>query len=282
MRSLIGTMLLFLVHTPTARPLDGAPSSKLPASGLSKKESVSARPEISATIVPGSILPLRAEGNVTNRLNASVQAATTDAPAKRKVAKPKAKATKGKPSKASTKARRPKPRRAPEPSLWTQMSARVAAARADVESMYEERQARLREERVRREAEQALREAELRERIKQMREEAARLQAENGGAGGAGAEEEEVEELTLSERGALIGSVLLSPSGIAGVVVGGAVGGMAGYVVDQVEKVGSYLAGSYAERVRTEREVAEQIEETSETLQASSPSTSPLARHKPT
>ena len=69
--------------------------------------------------------------------------------------------------------------------------------------------------------------------------------------------------MTLAERGALIGSVLLSPSGIAGVVVGGAVGGAAGFVADQVDAVRGHVTSAYSERVETEREIARTIEKTS-------------------
>lgn len=43
-------------------------------------------------------------------------------------------------------------------------------------------------------------------------------------------EEMKAVELTTHERMALVGSVLLSPAGIGGVIVGGALGGAAGYV----------------------------------------------------
>eukprot|EP00966_Prymnesium_polylepis_P319814 7376240-Prymnesium_polylepis.1 len=125
----------------------------------------------------------------------------------------------------------------------------------------------------RREAQLAA-QAELRERIRKLREEAEELgprrrparKSNNDGAAAAegegaaregGAVDEEEEELTMAERGALIGSVLLSPSGIAGVVVGGAVGGAAGFVADKVDGVKNHVASAYSERMATEREIAQ-------------------------
>lgn len=71
----------------------------------------------------------------------------------------------------------------------------------------------------------------------------------------------ELEEapLTLSERGAIIGSVLLSPAGMPGLLVGGAFGGAAGYVTERIEQARSYVASAYGDRVETEHRNAAEI-----------------------
>ena len=60
--------------------------------------------------------------------------------------------------------------------------------------------------------------------------------------------------LSLSEQGALIGSVMLSPMGIAGLVAGVAVGSAVGFVAEKVEEVGSTVSAKYAGRVAQEKQ----------------------------
>jgi len=85
--------------------------------------------------------------------------------------------------------------------------------------------------------------------------------------GGEGAEEEDgVVEMTLFERGALYGSLLMAPAGVPGVIVGGAVGGAAGYVAERIDQVRTYVQDAYGERVETERQNAEQMAHASDEL----------------
>ena len=73
------------------------------------------------------------------------------------------------------------------------------------------------------------------------------------------AQDEEGMEITLSERGAMLGSILLAPAGIPGVVVGGVFGGAAGYVTERIEQARTYVASAYGERVAAERAVEQQM-----------------------
>ena len=88
----------------------------------------------------------------------------------------------------------------------------------------------------------------------------------------AAAEEEEEEgetvEITMSERGAMIGSLLLSSAGVPGIIVGGAFGGAAGYVTERIEQARSYVASAYGERVATERQIKEQMAAANSELKA--------------
>ena len=59
--------------------------------------------------------------------------------------------------------------------------------------------------------------------------------------------------LSLSERGAIIGSVLLSPAGMPGLLVGGAFGGATGYVAERIDQACNYVTSAYGERVDSDR-----------------------------
>jgi len=104
-------------------------------------------------------------------------------------------------------------------------------------------------------------------RMRQLREEMAALQAQ-AEAEDTGELDEDAGPLTLSERGAILGSVLLSPAGVPGVVVGGAFGGAAGYVTERIERARQYVHGAYNDRVATERLNEEQMASTYDQLKA--------------
>jgi len=81
-----------------------------------------------------------------------------------------------------------------------------------------------------------------------------------------GSEDGDAPDMTLFERGALFGSLLMSPAGIPGVLVGGAFGGAAGYVAERIDQVRSYVTDAYGERVETEKANAEQMARASDEL----------------
>ena len=108
-------------------------------------------------------------------------------------------------------------------------------------------------------------------RMRQLRSEMAALQAEaeaEGVADGAEEGEEYTGPLTMFEQGALLGSLLLSPAGVPGVVVGGAFGGAAGYVTERIEQARSYISGEYNNRLETERINRQQMASTHDELKA--------------
>ena len=72
-------------------------------------------------------------------------------------------------------------------------------------------------------------------------------------------DDEEVVEMTLLERGALFGSLLMAPAGVPGLIVGGAFGGAAGYVVDRLDQARSYVTDAYGERLHVEQQNANQM-----------------------
>ena len=74
--------------------------------------------------------------------------------------------------------------------------------------------------------------------------------------------------LTHSERGAIIGSVLLSAAGIPGLLVGGALGGAAGVVAERFEHARAYVAEAYGARVEVEQRNAAEIAAAHEELNA--------------
>lgn len=61
-------------------------------------------------------------------------------------------------------------------------------------------------------------------------------------------------EMTLSERGALFGSILMSPAGVPGMIVGGAFGGAAGFLTDRIDRVRAYITDAYGDRVQVEQQ----------------------------
>ena len=107
-------------------------------------------------------------------------------------------------------------------------------------------------------------------RMRELREEMAELQAQAAADGEEleDGDDEAMGELTLSERGALLGSLLLSPAGVPGVVVGGAFGGAAGYVTDRLEQARAYISGAYHDRVETERRNVQQMQSAHDELKS--------------
>ena len=79
----------------------------------------------------------------------------------------------------------------------------------------------------------ASQEAQRQEYLKALKE--AEAEREREGEDGEDGANYNQDPLTISERGALLGSVLLSPAGVPGVVVGGAFGGAVGYLTEKVE-----------------------------------------------
>lgn len=75
-------------------------------------------------------------------------------------------------------------------------------------------------------------------------------------------------EMTPAETGAFIGSVALSPGGVPGVVVGGAIGFAAGMLVEAVDDVRSRVTKAYATIVKNEERAAAQQQHARETLEA--------------
>jgi len=66
-------------------------------------------------------------------------------------------------------------------------------------------------------------------------------------------------ELTMSEQGAFIGSIALSPIGMPGFVLGGAIGFAAGLFAERVDQVRARVSVAYAAVVKSEaRAVANQ------------------------
>ena len=88
-----------------------------------------------------------------------------------------------------------------------------------------------------------------------------------GHAAEAACVEEEGAEMSATERGALIGSALMSPAGMPGLIVGASIGGAAGYVADRVEQAMGHVASLYGERVRVERQNEEAMAAAASELQ---------------
>lgn len=89
--------------------------------------------------------------------------------------------------------------------------------------------------------------------------------AEGGGGSGASApgewahREADATEMSASETGAFFGSVVMSPGGVPGVLVGGALGFAAGMLVETVGEVRAKVATAYRAVLRSEeRAVAQQ------------------------
>mmetsp|Transcript_40973 Transcript_40973/g.124100 ORF Transcript_40973/g.124100 Transcript_40973/m.124100 type:complete len:242 (+) Transcript_40973:728-1453(+) len=74
--------------------------------------------------------------------------------------------------------------------------------------------------------------------------------------------------MTMSEKGAFLGSVAFSPVGVPGLVVGGALGFAAGYFAEQVDAARGHVARAYATRVQRERRVESERANTRKALEA--------------
>mmetsp|Transcript_13262 Transcript_13262/g.42046 ORF Transcript_13262/g.42046 Transcript_13262/m.42046 type:complete len:439 (-) Transcript_13262:138-1454(-) len=79
---------------------------------------------------------------------------------------------------------------------------------------------------------------------------------------------EDAPEMTMSEKGAFLGSVAFSPVGVPGLVVGGALGFAAGYFAEQVDAAREHVARAYATRVQRERRVESERANTRKALEA--------------
>jgi len=97
---------------------------------------------------------------------------------------------------------------------------------------------------------------------------AQRLRAAEEVGGSGGDVVDEGGELSLFERGALFGSLLMAPAGVPGIIVGGAFGGAAGYVAERIDQVRKYVSDAYGERVATEQTNAAEMAKASEALAA--------------
>ena len=183
-------------------------------------------------------------------------------PPPRKVAASKSKKSAGKKSKR----RAPPP---PPPSMLGSLSSSIESLRSSAVSQVEGVKATLAAREEARQVEAARAHSAHATRLRQLREEMAELQAQVGEDGGDADEEVVVDmPLSLSERGALLGSVLLSPAGVPGVFVGGAFGGAAGYVTERIEQARAYIHGAYNERVETEKRNHEAMQSTHAELKA--------------
>ena len=230
----------------------------LPASGS---------PAVDAVAVDAAADPADDAGNAT----ASVAAASSSA-----ASSSAASSTHKKRKKVTKRKKKPaKPTGEPENTepAWYDLGARNRAWRKEFGERYRERIEYLEAQQELARLERQKQEARMRARLAQLRAEAASGQFstsdDDGEREGLGeAEQEEREgELSLSEQAALIGTLLGSPAGIFGVVLGGATGGAAGLVVEKLEGVRSSVSHAYHERVQREEEAAEQQQAMVEELQ---------------
>ena len=110
----------------------------------------------------------------------------------------------------------------------------------------------------------ASQEAQRQEYLKALKE--AEAEREREGEDGEDGANYNQDPLTISERGALLGSVLLSPAGVPGVVVGGAFGGAVGYLTEKVEKATAYVHGEYKTQLKNEKMNEQQMASTESEL----------------
>ena len=122
---------------------------------------------------------------------------------------------------------------------------RASTLRGEIGQRYQQTVQQLEERAELQRRERARQEAMIRERIAVLRAEAARRREADGDEDEAeqglpqAYYDEEAAELTLSERLALVGTLVGSPAGIMGVVLGGAAGGAVGAVAEHAERVRS-------------------------------------------
>ena len=140
----------------------------------------------------------------------------------------------------------------PPPGVSGWLSSYIDSAK---QSLAERRERAERERLVRELQLQQLRE-EFERRMQQAEAEGADVDVDDGPV-----------EVSMVERGMLYGSVLMSPAGVPGLIVGGAMGGTAGFVADRIERVRSYISDAYCERVDTEQQNAAQMAAASSELQ---------------
>ena len=208
----------------------------------------------------------------------------TARPAPRTVASSGGKKSKKKPAAAASQAKSKKKKKKAKPPTTTitswfsdsvaKLSEGVSAAAQTAKETLAAREAAAADAReaARAEAEEQHRRAQA-ARLRQLRKEVDELEAREAAAergeeveegvsysGTVNADFDAIDEpLSLSERGALIGSVLLSPAGMPGLLVGGAFGGAVGYVTERVDQARAYVASAYGERVETDRRNAAEI-----------------------
>lgn len=147
---------------------------------------------------------------------------------------------------------------------------KAAAFRGEVKARYEERVRELEEQAELERLERAQLELKRRERLEELRAELKRRGVKGNvrDIAEAQAQAEEGAELTLSERTALIGTLLGSPLGIVGVVLGGVAGGAVGTIAEKAEAIHSSVSEAYSERLQAERDATEQQEGLVEELQS--------------
>ena len=227
----------------------------LPASGS---------PSVDAVAVDAAADPADDAGNATAPVSAASSSAASSTQKKRK----KVTRRKKKPAKPTGEPENTEP-------AWYDLVARNRAWRKEFGERYRERIEYLEAQQELARLERQKQEARMRARLAQLRAEAASGQfstsdddGEREGLGEAERDEREGEgELSLSEQAALIGTLLGSPAGIFGVVLGGATGGAAGLVVEKLEGFRSSVSHAYQEKVQREEEAAEQQQAMVEELQ---------------
>lgn len=147
---------------------------------------------------------------------------------------------------------------------------KAAAFRGEFSARYQERVRELEEQAELERLERAQLEVKRRERLEELRAEMKRrgVKGDVQDIAEAQAQAEEGAELTLSERAALIGTLLGSPAGIVGVVLGGVAGGAVGTIAEKAEAIHSAVSEKYSERLQAERDATEQQEGMVEELQS--------------
>lgn len=166
------------------------------------------------------------------------------------------------PKKKKRRRARPPP---PPPSIFSDLGKRAAelkaAAAAGIREKQEARAAAARQAQIEEEAARA----QQRERVAELR-----AQYEREGKMTLSADElaalEEPTEMTMAERGAMLGGILLSPAGVPGLMVGGALGGAAGYVASRLESATSHVAAAYSSRLQLDAANAAEVAETAAEL----------------
>ena len=222
-----------------------SPASGGVPSAPTRKRRKTPRPAVSSSeassISASHQLPDEADAST-----AAAAAVSDDAPSAtvaRSASRSHAAAPSAMPPKAKKRRKRAQPPPPPPPSLSGSLLGGLSRIRDGAESAYRSKQEAwaVQEEERKLEALRERRRAAA--RLRKLREEVEALEQAAGEGEASGmmegevVDDEEAPPLSLAERGALIGSVLLSPAGMAGLIVGGTFGG-----VRRPPPVGSPLA----------------------------------------